>query len=106
MRSGRRRGSEFCARLFFGFGVFWGCSHFGWFLGFGGLPKTDRLPRKIDALRADCGVVGFVRFSAFKRHKNQIWGRRPPRVMGCFCRHGVTRKSTFLRFGNVFPLNS
>ena len=32
----------------------------------------------------DFSVVGLVRFAAFKRHKKQIWRRRPHRVMGVF----------------------
>ena len=37
-------------------------------------------------LRADSGLVQLVRLLAFKRIKNQIWRRRPPRVMDCFSR--------------------
>ena len=40
----------------------------------------------VDALDADFTVVWKRRLSRFKRHKNQLWRRRPCRVTDDFCR--------------------
>ena len=53
--------------------------------------------------RSTSDLVQLVRILAFKRIKNQIWRRRPRRVMDCFSLRLQTRKNVIFHFFMHFP---